>query len=168
MGCSASSEVSAVPPNKSSAPTPAASDARQVAAAAMHAAESRNLVSATAVDTKGILTGGSVRVPRPNAGENPPLLPSIDVRSVYEFGGVLGSGAFGTVYRVVPIGSPPGTAPLACKSIPKRKLLSDVDIEDVRREVQIMSHLAHHPHVVELVGSYEDARDIHLVMQVCA
>mgnify|MGYP002775920453 CR=1 FL=1 len=57
---------------------------------------------------------------------------------------------------------------LACKSIAKRKLLSNEDIEDVRREIQIMHHLTGQPNIVELKGAYEDRSSVHLVMELCA
>ncbi len=36
-------------------------------------------------------------------------------------------------------------------------------MEDVRREVQIMHHLAGHPNVTLLKGAYEDRHHVHLV-----
>lgn len=39
------------------------------------------------------------------------------------------------------------------------------DIEDVRREVQIMHHLTEPPNIVELKG---DKHSVHLVMELCA
>jgi hypothetical protein len=39
---------------------------------------------------------------------------------------------------------------LACKSISKRKLATPDDVEDVRREVQILLHLSGHKNVVQL------------------
>ena len=56
----------------------------------------------------------------------------------------------------------------ACKSIAKRKLLSDEDVEDVRREIQIMHHLSGHPNVISIKGAYEDVVAVHLVMECCA
>ncbi|CAN4106918.1 unnamed protein product [Withania somnifera] len=56
----------------------------------------------------------------------------------------------------------------ACKSIAKRKLLTDDDVEDVRREIQIMHHLAGHPNVISIKGAYEDAVAVHVVMEHCA
>uniref|UniRef100_A0A0E0A117 non-specific serine/threonine protein kinase n=1 Tax=Oryza glumipatula TaxID=40148 RepID=A0A0E0A117_9ORYZ len=56
----------------------------------------------------------------------------------------------------------------ACKTISKRKLSTKEDVEDVRREVQIMYHLAGQPGVVELKGAYEDKHAVHLVMELCA
>ncbi|VAH65122.1 unnamed protein product [Triticum turgidum subsp. durum] len=56
----------------------------------------------------------------------------------------------------------------ACKTIAKRKLSTKEDVEDVRREVQIMYHLAGQPNIVELKGAYEDKQSVHLVMELCA
>jgi calcium-dependent protein kinase len=56
---------------------------------------------------------------------------------------------------------------LACKTISKRKLSTKEDIEDVRREVQLMYHLSGQPGVVELKGAYEDKTSVHLVMELC-
>lgn len=42
-----------------------------------------------------------------------------------------------------------------------------VDIEDVRREVAIMSTLPEHPNIVKLKATYEDTENVHLVMELC-
>ncbi|KAL0316827.1 UNVERIFIED_CONTAM: Calcium-dependent protein kinase [Sesamum radiatum] len=55
----------------------------------------------------------------------------------------------------------------ACKSISKKKLRTRVDIEDVRREVEIMRHLPKHPNIVSLKDTYEDDNAVHLVMELC-
>ncbi|WZZ55566.1 hypothetical protein YC2023_055673 [Brassica napus] len=57
---------------------------------------------------------------------------------------------------------------LACKTIAKRKLTTPEDVEDVRREIQIMHHLSGHPNVIQIVGAYEDAVAVHVVMEICA
>ena len=72
---------------------------------------------------------------------------------------VLGRGNFGVVYRV--FDKKTGEA-LACKSICKRKLLNQEDMDDVRREIQINLHLSGHPNVCNLRGTYEDREYIHL------
>ncbi|RLN35348.1 calcium-dependent protein kinase 26-like isoform X2 [Panicum miliaceum] len=74
-------------------------------------------------------------------------------------------GQFGTTYQCVEKAT---GKQFACKSIAKRKLVTDEDVEDVRREIQIMHHLAGHPNVVSIVGAYEDAVAVHLVMELCA
>ena len=46
--------------------------------------------------------------------------------------------------------------------------MTDEDVEDVRREIQIMHHLAGHPNVISIKGAYEDVVAVHLVMECCA
>ena len=74
------------------------------------------------------------------------MLPQ-DVRDSYELGDVLGEGQFGLVRKA----AHRGTRKLfACKSISKTQLRFLEEIEDVRREVQIMQHLAGLPHIVRV------------------
>ncbi|KAF6985282.1 hypothetical protein CFC21_003168 [Triticum aestivum] len=88
-----------------------------------------------------------------------------DVKSIYNVGKELGRGQFG----VTSLCTQKATGQkLACKTISKRKLSTKEDVEDVRREVQIMYHLAGQPGVVELKGAYEDKHAVHLVMELCA
>ena len=89
----------------------------------------------------------------------------MDVRTLYDFSRVLGKGQFGTTRLVTEKST--GNK-YACKSISKRKLTSDDDRADVRREVQIMYHLAGHANVVALRGAYEDRQYVHLVMELCS
>lgn len=91
--------------------------------------------------------------------------PMEDVRSIYIFGGELGRGQFGVTYLVTHRKT---QEKFACKSIATRKLLSNDDVEDVRREVQIMHHLTGHRNIVELKGTFEDRNHVHLVMELCA
>ena len=88
-----------------------------------------------------------------------------NVRDHYRIGKKLGQGQFGTTYQCVEKAT---GKQFACKSIAKRKLITDEDVEDVRREIQIMHHLAGHPNVISIVGAYEDAVAVHLVMELCA
>ncbi|CAN6219281.1 unnamed protein product, partial [Urochloa humidicola] len=87
-----------------------------------------------------------------------------DIAARYELGGELGRGEFGVTYLCTDRDS--GEA-LACKSISKKKLRTAVDVEDVRREVEIMRHLPKHPNVVTLRDTYEDDNAVHLVMELC-
>ncbi|PKA63371.1 Calcium-dependent protein kinase 3 [Apostasia shenzhenica] len=87
-----------------------------------------------------------------------------DVRETYIFGRELGRGQFGVTYLVTH--KKTGEL-LACKSIATRKLTNRDDIEDVRREVQIMHHLTGHRNIVELRGAYEDRQSVNLVMELC-
>ncbi|PIA49209.1 hypothetical protein AQUCO_01300210v1 [Aquilegia coerulea] len=91
--------------------------------------------------------------------------PMEDVRSTYTFGRELGRGQFGVTYLVI---HKKTQEQFACKSIATRKLVNRDDIEDVRREVQIMHHLTGHINIVELKGAYEDRQSVNLVMELCA
>ncbi|MBA0815361.1 hypothetical protein Gohar_000141, partial [Gossypium harknessii] len=86
-------------------------------------------------------------------------------REYYSLGKKLGQGQFGTTFLCVEKST---GKEYACKSIAKRKLLTDEDVEDVRREIQIMHHLAGHPNVISIKGAYEDAMAVHVVMELCA
>jgi calcium-dependent protein kinase len=115
--------------------------------------------------------GGSAPTSAPTPTKPPgpigPVLgrPMEDVRSTYTIGKELGRGQFG----VTSLCTHKATGErFACKTIAKRKLSSKEDVEDVRREVQIMYHLAGQPGVVELKGAYEDKQSVHLVMELCA
>ncbi|MBA0679108.1 hypothetical protein Goari_010903 [Gossypium aridum] len=88
-----------------------------------------------------------------------------DVRNTYTIGKELGRGQFGVTYLCT---HKVTGEQFACKTIAKRKLVNKEDIEDVRREVQIMHHLTGQPNVVELKGAYEDKHSVHLVMELCA
>ena len=82
----------------------------------------------------------------------------------YVLGRELGRGEFGVTYLCTDRET---CEALACKSISKKKLRTAVDIEDVRREVQIMSGLPDHPNIVRLRATYEDNEAVHLVMELC-
>ncbi|OIT01584.1 PREDICTED: calcium-dependent protein kinase 17-like isoform X1 [Nicotiana attenuata] len=91
--------------------------------------------------------------------------PMEDVRTTYTIGKELGRGQFGVTHLCTHKQS---GEQFACKTIAKRKLVNKEDIEDVRREVQIMHHLTGQPNIVELKGAYEDKHSVHLVMELCA
>lgn len=82
----------------------------------------------------------------------------------YVLGRELGRGEFGITYLCTDRET---REALACKSISKKKLRTAVDIEDVKREVHIMSSLPNHPNVVKLKATYEDNEAVHLVMELC-
>ncbi|KAJ3670221.1 hypothetical protein LUZ60_010545 [Juncus effusus] len=87
-----------------------------------------------------------------------------DLEERYELGRELGRGEFGVTYLCVEKST---NEKYACKSISKDKLRTQIDIEDVRREVEIMRHLPPHPNIVSLKDTYEDSRAVHLVMELC-
>ncbi|KAA8550014.1 hypothetical protein F0562_001698 [Nyssa sinensis] len=91
--------------------------------------------------------------------------PMEDVRTLYNIGKELGRGQFGVTHLCT---QKQTGEQFACKTIAKRKLVNKEDIEDVRREVQIMHHLTGQPNIVELKGAYEDKHSVHLVMELCA
>lgn len=91
--------------------------------------------------------------------------PMEDVRATYSMGKELGRGQFGVTHLCTHKAT---GKQYACKTIAKRKLVNKEDIEDVRREVQIMHHLTGQPNIVELIGAYEDKQSVHLVMELCA
>lgn len=87
-----------------------------------------------------------------------------DIAATYELGRELGRGEFGVTYLCTDKSTGDH---LACKSISKKKLRTRVDIEDVRREVEIMRHLPKHQNIVTLKDTYEDDQAVHLVMELC-
>ncbi|XP_071690517.1 calcium-dependent protein kinase 20-like isoform X1 [Rutidosis leptorrhynchoides] len=88
-----------------------------------------------------------------------------NMKEIYSVGKKLGQGQFGTTFLCL---EKETGKEFACKSIAKRKLTTKEDMEDVRREIQIMHHLAGHPNVISIVGAYEDAVAVHVVMELCA
>lgn len=88
-----------------------------------------------------------------------------DVREHYIIGRRLGQGQFGTTFLCTEIST---GCEYACKTIPKRKLITKEDVEDVRREIQIMHHLSGHKNVVSIKDVYEDGQAVYIVMELCA
>ncbi|KAG5517551.1 hypothetical protein RHGRI_038075 [Rhododendron griersonianum] len=87
-----------------------------------------------------------------------------DISQQYNLGRELGRGEFGITYLAIDVET---GEKYACKSISKKKLRTAVDIEDVRREVEIMKHLPKHLNVVSLKDTYEDDNAVHIVMELC-
>ncbi|KDP36070.1 hypothetical protein JCGZ_08714 [Jatropha curcas] len=88
-----------------------------------------------------------------------------NLKEIYSLGRKLGQGQFGTTFLCIEKAT--GNE-YACKSIAKRKLTSKEDVDDVRREIQIMHHLEGHPNVIKILDAYEDAVAVHVVMELCA
>ncbi|KAL2327327.1 hypothetical protein Fmac_020754 [Flemingia macrophylla] len=88
-----------------------------------------------------------------------------NLREAYNLGPKLGQGQFGTTFLCVEKAT---GKEYACKSILKRKLLTEEDVEDVRREIQIMHHLAGSPNVISIKEAFEDNVAVHVVMELCA
>lgn len=87
-----------------------------------------------------------------------------DISLLYDLGREVGRGEFGITYLCTDIKT---GEKYACKSISKKKLRTAVDIEDVRREVEIMKHMPKHPNIVSLKDAFEDDDAVHIVMELC-
>nr|CAB3485410.1 unnamed protein product [Digitaria exilis] len=105
-------------------------------------------------------------VRRTPSGEVGPVLqrPMVDVRSLFHLERKLGSGQFGTTYLCTERAT---GLKYACKSVSKRKLVRRADVEDMRREITILQHLSGQPNVAEFKGAFEDAENVHVVMELC-
>ncbi|CAG9464081.1 unnamed protein product [Pedinophyceae sp. YPF-701] len=88
-----------------------------------------------------------------------------ELKAFYNLGAKLGEGQFGIARQAV---CKKTGRTMACKTIEKRKLACVEDVEDVRREVQIMNHLAGHSNIVKIEDSFEDRRAVHIVMEMCS
>lgn len=86
------------------------------------------------------------------------------LKEYYNLGRKLGHGQFGTTFLCV---EKTTRHEFACKSIAKRKLSTQEEVDDVRREIQIMHHLAGNSNVISIKGAYEDAVAVHVVMELC-
>nr|GMC75850.1 calcium-dependent protein kinase 10-like [Ipomoea batatas] len=110
------------------------------------------------------------RRPNPYAESPAPIrvlkdfIPKARISDKYVLGRELGRGEFGVTYLCTDRET---REAMACKSISKKKLRTAVDIEDVRREVAIMSSLPEHANIVKLRATYEDNEAVHLVMELC-
>ncbi|CAK7346120.1 unnamed protein product [Dovyalis caffra] len=127
--------------------------------AAVSAATSKPaLTSKTFVKSQTTVTSSS------NIG---PILgkPYIDITTIYDLDKELGRGQFGITYLCTEKAT---GRKYACKSISRRKIVSEEDIEDVRREILILQHLTGEPNIVEFRGAYEDKQNLHLVMELCS
>ncbi|XP_066392785.1 calcium/calmodulin-dependent serine/threonine-protein kinase 1-like [Miscanthus floridulus] len=56
---------------------------------------------------------------------------------------------------------------VAVKVIPKAKMTTAIAIEDVRREVRILSSLTGHSNLVQFYDAFEDEENVYVVMELC-
>nr|AAK54157.1 CaMK1 [Oryza sativa] len=85
----------------------------------------------------------------------------------YELGREVGRGHFGyTCAATCKKGELKGDD-VAVKVIPKAKMTTAIAIEDVRREVRILSSLAGHSNLVQFYDAYEDEENVYIVMELC-
>jgi len=87
-----------------------------------------------------------------------------DIRKVYKFKEVLGGGHFGTV-RVAYKRKEEPKRYYAIKSISKKNL-SPSDLQDLIKEVDIISGLDH-PVIIDFYETYQDEFFFHIVMELC-
>lgn len=86
-----------------------------------------------------------------------------DIRSVYKFKDVIGGGHFGTVR----LGYKKNVEPkklYAIKSISKKNI-TDKDLDEMVKEVEILSTLDH-PNIIKFLETYNDEYYFHIVMEV--
>jgi len=86
-----------------------------------------------------------------------------DIRKIYKFKDVLGGGHFGTVR--IAIKRNDDSRKYAIKSISKKNL-SEKDLEDLTKEVEIISSLDH-PNIIKFFETYHDEFYFHIVMELC-
>ncbi|KAH0466034.1 hypothetical protein IEQ34_006137 [Dendrobium chrysotoxum] len=85
----------------------------------------------------------------------------------YELGEEVGRGHFGyTSSAKVKKGEMKGEE-VAVKVISKAKMTTAISIEDVRREVRILSSLTSHKNLVQFYDAYEDDDNVYIVMELC-
>ncbi|KAL8129455.1 hypothetical protein V2J09_018610 [Rumex salicifolius] len=87
-----------------------------------------------------------------------------NLKDLYTIGRKLGHGQFGTTFLCIEKAT---GDQYACKCIAKRMLVNKEDVEDVRREIEIMHHLKGHQNVISIKEALEDAVAVYVVMEVC-
>ncbi|CAI5482535.1 unnamed protein product [Closterium sp. Yama58-4] len=55
----------------------------------------------------------------------------------------------------------------ACKTISKAAMICEAECDEVRREVQMMQRARGHPRIVAMHEALEDARAVHVIMELC-
>ncbi|CAI5955150.1 unnamed protein product [Closterium sp. NIES-64] len=78
---------------------------------------------------------------------------------------VLGQGELGVVRRCVEVAS--GEV-YACKTVEKKGIRTSEDADDVRRMLACLQAVRGHANVLTLKAVFEDAENIHVVMELCA
>ncbi|KAK4752823.1 hypothetical protein SAY87_021621 [Trapa incisa] len=91
--------------------------------------------------------------------------PYVVIGDIYILDKELGRGQFGVTYLCTEKST---GRKYACKSISRRKLTTNKDIEDVHREILMLEHLSGQPNIVEFRGAYEDRQSLYLIMELCS
>nr|AGQ20411.1 calcium dependent protein kinase 2 [Zingiber officinale] len=87
-----------------------------------------------------------------------------DFENRYSIGKLLGHGQFG--YTFVATERATGER-VAVKRIDKNKMILPIAVEDVKREVRILSALKDHENVVHFHDAFEDDSYVYIVMELC-
>ncbi|XP_077218882.1 CDPK-related kinase 7-like [Tasmannia lanceolata] len=85
----------------------------------------------------------------------------------YELGEEIGRGHFGYTSSAKPKKGELKGQEVAVKVIPKSKMTTAIAIEDVRREVKILSALTGHKNLVQFYDAHEDEDNVYIVMELC-
>ncbi|XP_010547427.1 PREDICTED: calcium-dependent protein kinase 28 [Tarenaya hassleriana] len=87
-----------------------------------------------------------------------------DFHDHYTIGKLLGHGQFG--YTYVATDKANGDR-IAVKRLDKSKMVYQIAVEDVKREVQILKALSGHENVVQFYNAFEDENYVYIVMELC-
>lgn len=82
----------------------------------------------------------------------------------YTKGGELGKGAFGIVSEVTRKAT---GERFACKAISKARLASSEDVDDIRKEMQILNLVSDHSNIAGLNNTYEDDSNVYFILELC-
>ncbi|CCJ29354.1 unnamed protein product [Pneumocystis jirovecii] len=80
----------------------------------------------------------------------------------------LGRGAFGDVFRAVPLKGELKNTNLALKIINKTKLTSQTRRQRIINEISIHSSLKRHKNILNFYASFEDHQNVYIVTQLCS
>ncbi|KAI5055705.1 hypothetical protein GOP47_0029226 [Adiantum capillus-veneris] len=88
--------------------------------------------------------------------------------SKYELGPEVGRGHFGyTCYASVKLNGEFQEPTVAVKIIPKAEMMTSRDMQDVKREVNILKALSGHSNLVQFHEVFEDIDRVYIVMELC-
>lgn len=87
------------------------------------------------------------------------------VSEIYSFGTSIGQGNYGIVRTCSRLNEP--GPPMACKTIAYSSMPNMMILNDIQREIAVMTQLGSHPNLVELKGVHRDKVGWHLVMELC-
>jgi serine/threonine protein kinase len=90
------------------------------------------------------------------------VLRNLEVEKHYRFKSIIGRGSFGVVHRVVHLCS---GQERVCKSIEKKT--SSLPAQQLESEIRIIAQLDH-PNVIRMYEFFEDANNIHIIMEFCS